>query len=62
MNKVTLFKLETAKLYVEKINNNSCVNEAIEFAEAAFEDIEGDIETETPQDCIDGEIDAMRSY
>jgi hypothetical protein len=34
---------------------------AIQFAEAAFENIDGDIGTTSPQDCIDAEIDEMRS-
>jgi hypothetical protein len=31
------------------------------FVEAAFENIDGDIETTSPQDCVDAEIDEMRS-
>lgn len=61
MNEITVWKLETAKLYCKQINLDSSVNEAVIFAETCYQDIDGDIENESPQDCIDAEIDAMQS-
>ena len=58
---ITIWKLETAKLYCEQINQSCEVKEAIDFAEACYENINGDILEESPQDCVYAEIDAMRS-
>jgi hypothetical protein len=58
---ITDWKLETARLYCEQINNDSSSKEASNFAEACYDNISGNIDMESPQDCIDSEIDAMRS-
>ena len=58
---ITVWKLETAKLYCQQINKESDIKEALGFAEASYENISGDIDIDSPQDCIDSEIDAMRS-
>lgn len=52
------WKLECAIKAVKQIHYS--LEDAIAFAEAVYEDINGDIANESPQDCVDGEIDAMR--
>jgi hypothetical protein len=52
------WKAEVALLIIKQ--NYHSLNDAVQFAEAAFENIAGDIESETPQDCVDAEIDAAR--
>jgi hypothetical protein len=52
------WKAEVALLIIKQ--NYHSFNDAVQFAEAAFENIAGDIESETPQDCVDAEIDAAR--
>jgi hypothetical protein len=52
------WKAEVALLIIKQ--NYYSFNDAVQFAEAAFENIGGDIESETPQDCVDAEIDAAR--
>lgn len=52
--------LMTASLACTQLGINN-TDEALDFAKSCYEDIDGDIELESPQDCIDGELDAMRA-
>lgn len=55
---IDAWKAETALLIIKQCYYS--LVDAMLFAEAAFENIAGDIESETPQDCVDAEIDAAR--
>lgn len=55
---IDAWKVEAALLIIKQCYYS--LSDAMHFAEAAFENIAGDIESETPQDCVDAEIDAAR--
>jgi hypothetical protein len=55
---IDAWKAEAALLIIKQCCYS--LSDAMQFAEAAFENIAGDIESETPQDCVDAEIDAAR--
>ncbi len=57
--KIDAWKAKAALLIIEQCHFP--LVSAINFAEAAYGDIAGDIEGESPQDCVDAEIDAMRA-
>lgn len=56
--RIDSWKAEAALLLIKQCHVS--LKEAIEFADAAYKNIGGDIENETPQDCVDAEIEAMR--
>ena len=58
---IWLWKLETAKRYREQISRDASSIESLKFANACYENISGDIENESPQNCVDNEIDAMQA-
>ncbi|MBX2807016.1 MAG: hypothetical protein KTR20_00140 [Cellvibrionaceae bacterium] len=57
--KIDSWKAKAAMLFINQCHVS--LADAIEFAHASFENIGGDIDNESPQDCVDAEIDAMRS-
>jgi hypothetical protein len=57
--RIDSWKAEASLLIIKQCHYP--LDAAIRFAEAAFENIYGDIETTSPQDCVDAEIDEMRS-
>lgn len=57
--KIDQWKAEAALLIISQCHFS--LNDALRFAEAAYDNIDGDIENESPQDCVDAEIDAMRA-
>lgn len=57
--KIDAWKAEAALLIINQCHLS--LEDAISFAESAFENIDGDIDLESPQDCVDAEIDAMRT-
>ena len=57
--KIDTWKAEASLLIIKQCNFP--LSDAINFAEAAYENIDGDIESESPQDCVDSEIEAMRA-
>lgn len=56
---IDAWKAETALLIIRQCHFG--LEDALCFAEASYSNIDGDIEMESPQDCVDAEIDAMRS-
>lgn len=54
------WKLHAKMLAISQLSYSD--EDAEGFAEACYENICGDIDNESPQDCIDAEIDAMRNY
>ncbi len=57
--KVDAWKAEAALRFIKQCHVS--LDDGISFAHASYENINGDIEHESPQDCVDAEIDAMRS-
>ena len=56
---IDTWKVKTALLIIEQCHFT--FRAAIRFAESAYENISGDIELESPQDCVDAEVDAMKA-
>ena len=56
---IDAWKAETALLVIQQCHFS--FEDALSFAEASYSNIDGDIELESPQDCVDAEIDAIRS-
>ena len=57
--KIDTWKAKTALLIIEQCHHT--FDEAVSFAESAYENVDGDIEWESPQDCVDAEICEMRA-
>ena len=57
--KIDIWKAKAALLYIEQLH--APLESGQSFAEAAYDNIDGDIEDFSPQDAVDEEIDAMRS-
>ena len=54
---IDAWKAETALLIIRQCHFG--LEDALCFAEASYSNIDGDIEMESPQDCVDAEIDAI---
>jgi hypothetical protein len=57
--KIDAWKAKAALLIIEQCNFS--LDDAINFAEAAYENIGGDIDWESPQDCVDEEMLQMKA-
>jgi len=53
---IDTWKAETALLIIQQ--GHYALADALNFAEASFDNIDGDIETVLPQECIDEEVSA----
>jgi hypothetical protein len=57
--KIDAWKAKAALLIIEQCHFS--LDDAINFAEAAYENIGGDIDWDSPQDCVDEEILQMKA-
>ena len=57
--KIDTWKAKATLLIIEQCHFP--LEEAINFAEAAYENVGGDIEWDSPQDCVDEEVIQMKA-
>ncbi|PHS61652.1 MAG: hypothetical protein COB12_11985 [Flavobacterium sp.] len=57
--KIDTWKAKTTLLIIEQCHLP--LEDAINFSESAYENVAGDIDWESPQDCVDAEILEIRA-